>query len=112
VTPGEPKVISVSSENPYQAPLAPTPPDPRNLGGEQFAPCPTCGKTLAKRVSYTLWGGFIGPKLLTHVKCSQCGTTYNGKTGRSNSTAITLYLVISVAIGLAVGVAVVLMNAH
>ncbi len=102
----------MSSDNPYQSPLAPTPPDPRSLGGDQFAPCPQCGNTLATRVSYTMWGGFIGPKMLTHVKCSQCGTKYNGKTGRSNATAITLYMTISIAIGLAIGVAVVLMNKH
>jgi uncharacterized protein (DUF983 family) len=100
----------MTSQNPYEAPLTPTTPDTRGSSSGQFAPCPTCGQSRATRVGYTFWGGFIGPKLLTHVKCAQCGTTYNGKTGRSNATAITLYMVISIGIGLVLGVAFVLMK--
>lgn len=48
----------------------------------------------ATPISWTLWGGFIGPKMLTHVRCQQCGNKYNGKTGKSNMTAIVLYNVI------------------
>lgn len=58
----------------------------------QYAPCPKCGSTDAKPVGYTMWGGYIGPKLLSHVKCQNCGTAYNGKTGQSNNLAIILYL--------------------
>ncbi|MGH9761359.1 MAG: hypothetical protein ACREDR_37710 [Blastocatellia bacterium] len=36
----------------------------------------------------------LGPKLLTHVKCVQCGATYNGKTGNPNTTGIIIYLVV------------------
>jgi hypothetical protein len=42
--------------------------------------------------------------LLTHVKCAQCGQAYNGKTGKSNDTAIAIYLIVSLVIGLAIGV--------
>ena len=59
-----------------------------------YAPCPHCQNTQASPVRYTWWGGVLGPKMLTHVKCGRCGTAYNGKTGGSNSTAIAVYLVV------------------
>jgi uncharacterized protein (DUF983 family) len=59
-----------------------------------YAPCPRCGQSTADRVSYTLWGGFIGPKMFTHVKCSSCGKKYNGKTGKDNLINILLYTVV------------------
>jgi hypothetical protein len=34
----------------------------------------------------------IGPALLNHQVCHACGFGFNGKTGRSNSTAIGIYL--------------------
>lgn len=64
------------------------------------AVCPKCGSPQAKPVSFTWWGGILGPKLLSHVKCLQCGAGYNSKTGRSNDTAIAIYLVVACAIGL------------
>ena len=45
-------------------------------------------------MSFTWWGGVIGPKVLTHVKCLRCGHAYNGKTGRDNTTGIVIYSVI------------------
>ena len=57
----------------------------------QFAACPRCGKTDAKRVGYAWWGGALGPRLLNHVKCNSCGMEYNGKSGQSNTTAIIVY---------------------
>src|SRR5947209_6924685 len=44
--------------------------------------CPKCGDPRSKQVAFTWWGGLIGPRLLSHVKCLTCGTAYNGKTGR------------------------------
>ncbi len=61
----------------------------------QYAPCPNCGQSNAKKVSYTWWGGALGPNMFTHVKCQNCGTQYNGKTGKSNQTNIILYFVVS-----------------
>ena len=49
--------------------------------------------------------------MLTHVKCVQCGQAYNGKSGKSNDTAIAIYLAVSLAIGVALGVAVALAGA-
>jgi ribosomal protein L32 len=64
-----------------------------------YATCPNCGERGdAHRVSYTLWGGFVGPWLLTHVRCNNCGTAYNGKTGNYNTTGIVLWVVIPLAI--------------
>jgi hypothetical protein len=45
-------------------------------------------------VGFTWWGGIIGPKLLNHVKCQRCGTGYNGKSGKSNTTGIVIYSVV------------------
>ena len=66
---------------------------------KQFAPCPKCSETNAEQMSFTWWGGLIGPKLLNHVKCLNCETTYNGKTGKDNTTNIVIY---SVVVGLIV----------
>ncbi len=63
-----------------------------------FVACPNCGSSDVKRVGYTWWGGALGPRLLNHVKCSNCGTTYNGKTGKSNTTAIVVYSVVIVIV--------------
>ena len=69
--------------------------------------CPRCGTTGAQRVSFTWWGGVIGPKLLNHSKCGHCGYTFNAKTGRSNTAGIVIYTVVLGAIGAVVGFALV-----
>ena len=69
----------------------------------KYAACPGCSESNAQPVSYTWWGGFIGPKIFNHVKCRACGTTFNGKTGNSNNMAITIYLLVFAALGGAVG---------
>jgi hypothetical protein len=90
--------------SPYASPQAWSAAPARGSG--QFAGCPNCRQQNAKRIAWTLWGGLIGPLILCHVKCLSCGTTYNGRTGRSNQTAIIIRLVaplIVVAICLAMG---------
>ncbi|MEW5739990.1 MAG: hypothetical protein AB1938_13745 [Myxococcota bacterium] len=64
------------------------------LPASEFAACPACQAQSASRLNFTWWGGALGPRLLTHVKCGSCGVTYNGKTGRSNNGAIAAYIVI------------------
>jgi uncharacterized protein (DUF983 family) len=64
----------------------------------QYAPCPKCNQSAAQKMSFTWWGGIIGPKLLTHVKCGMCGTGYNGKTGKDNTTNIIIYSIVTVVI--------------
>lgn len=67
----------------------------------EWADCPNCGAPGdATRLTYTLWGGFIGPLFICHVRCNQCGTTYNGKSGDSNTTRIIIWLAASWGIGL------------
>ena len=68
----------------------------------QFAPCPNCRQKNAKKVSWTLWGGALGPWMFNHVKCNACRSTFNGKTGRSNTTAIVIYLVVSLVLGVVI----------
>ena len=61
----------------------------------QYAPCPNCGQSNADKVSFTWWGGALGPRMLNHVKCKNCNTEYNGKTGKSNQQNIILYFVVT-----------------
>ena len=68
------------------------------MNTEVFAACPNCGQSVAKRVGYTWWGGAVGPRMFTHVKCQNCGQQYNGKTGQSNTRSIAIYVVVSFAI--------------
>lgn len=59
-----------------------------------YAPCPKCRQSAAEKVSFTWWGGLIGPRILSHVKCRACGTGYNGKTGKDNTTGIIIYAIV------------------
>ncbi len=67
-------------------------------GAEKYKPCYKCGLQHGEAISYTWWGGILGPKLFTHVRCKNCKTEYNGKTGESNSTAIAIYIGVSVLV--------------
>jgi predicted RNA-binding Zn-ribbon protein involved in translation (DUF1610 family) len=73
-----------------------------------YKPCPRCGSPEAERVVFTFWGSFYGPALLTHVRCPECGYSYNGRTGRSNLVpaitfvAVPLILIVAILTGLAV----------
>ena len=96
------------NSNPYDPPVDINTATPPPKKGSQFAPCPGCGRTEAKKVSWTFWGGALGPKMFNHVRCTYCSTTYNGKTGNSNATAIAIYLVVSLVIGAIAGVALAL----
>lgn len=65
------------------------------------APCPSCRATGARAVTFSWWGGVLGPKLLNHVECVRCGTTFNGRSGQPNTLGIAVYLLVSlVVIGL------------
>ncbi|CAN5494793.1 hypothetical protein BH10ACI2_BH10ACI2_13310 [soil metagenome] len=64
----------------------------------QHAQCPKCGSGDSQLAKFTWWGGAIGPRVLTHVKCPGCGNKYNGKTGGDNTVGIIVY---SLIVGLA-----------
>jgi rubredoxin len=55
-----------------------------------YVSCPKCGGP-AEKLRFTWWGGILGPKILTHVKCTSCGYRYNGKSGKDNTTGIIIY---------------------
>jgi len=57
-----------------------------------FTTCPKCNSPHLSRPSFTWWGGLIGPKLLNHTVCNGCSFGFNSKTGKSNATAIGIYL--------------------
>lgn len=54
--------------------------------------CPQCGSTATHKPSFTWWGGILGPALFKHRVCSGCSLGYNERTGKSNATAIGIYL--------------------
>jgi ribosomal protein S27E len=69
-----------------------------------YANCPEChNRGDATRVGFTWWGGIVGPALLTHVRCNRCGTCYNGKSGKSNNTAIAIYVGVGLLLGVILG---------
>ena len=68
-------------------------PDMKNL-----AKCPKCQQQKAKKVPFTWWGGALGPRLLHHVQCTNCAQTYNGRTGKTNTIAIVMYLLIMIVV--------------
>lgn len=72
------------------------------VGASGYRACPKCQRPDPDKVGFTWWGGVIGPRMLSHVKCRGCGTQYNGKTGQSNTTAIVIYSVVLFVIGLVI----------
>src|SRR5205823_3475297 len=71
----------------------------------EYADCPNCGcRGDATMVGFTWWGGLLGPRLFTHVRCNRCGTCYNGKHGDYNTTRIAIYVAVGMAIGIALAV--------
>lgn len=98
--------------NPYAPPrtvdVPPVIAQPGQFSGTQYAPCPRCGNRYADKVGFTWWGGILGPALFSHVKCKQCRTAYNGKSGKSNDTAIAIYIGVTLVIGIGVFVAMAL----
>ncbi len=67
----------------------------------EHADCPSCGcRGDATPVGFTWWGGILGPRLFSHVRCNRCGTAYNGKTGDYNTTKIAIYIIVTTAIAI------------
>jgi hypothetical protein len=71
---------------------------------DEFEPqsgrCPSCRSRRKTKVSWTWWGGLLGPALFSMVRCDTCRTGYNGSTGKPLGTAIALYVISSCLIGL------------
>ncbi len=79
------------AQNPYQPPIEEKPLAPAESGPGR---CPACGQGEYRKLSFTWWGGALGPRLFKHVKCLGCGTTFNSETGQSNNRAIAIYAVV------------------
>ena len=84
----------MTDPNPYRPPDAAAP--------DRAVACPSCGKTGSTRVTFTWWGGFLGPRVFSAVACLSCQTQYNSRTGRPLTQAIVLWNVVGLAIAVAV----------
>ena len=49
-------------------------------------------------MTFTWWGGLIGPKLFHLVRCVGCGKSYNGKTGKEVTGGIVVYVIVAALI--------------
>jgi hypothetical protein len=67
---------------------------PKKKKKVKYEPCPQCDAPDPQRVKWTAWGSFYGPAMLSHVRCQECGYCYNGKTGRSNVVAATIFVLV------------------
>jgi hypothetical protein len=67
--------------------------------------CPRCHDPTVSKPSFTWWGGFLGPKIIDHLKCSRCGFAFHPRTGQAITGAIVIYSVVVAAIALALVIA-------
>ena len=63
-----------------------------------WRPCPKCGGDRIPKVRFTMWGSFLGPALLAHVRCQDCGCKFNGRSGRSNLIPIILFVSVPLSV--------------
>ena len=93
---------TMNTENPYKSPSHAgknqvNPSAPANSIAS--APCPSCQNAFAKPIKFTFWGGAFGPRLFSHAKCTNCGTKFNFKTGKSNLMPIVIYNIVGFVVG-------------
>ncbi|MBY0456854.1 MAG: hypothetical protein K2V38_05920 [Gemmataceae bacterium] len=75
--------------------------------GPRANTCPRCQNTRSTKVSYTWWGGILGPAMFGLVKCSRCSTQYVKATGKPlGALPIIIYSVVVFVIGIVVVVAI------
>lgn len=69
--------------------------------------CPGCGSRKSSKVTYTWWGGLIGPAVFGLVKCGKCRKQYMGGSGKPlGALQIIVYSLVVGAIGIGVVVLV------
>jgi hypothetical protein len=59
--------------------------------------CPFCQHDSAQPVRFTHWGGLIGPRIFSLVKCAGCGNQFNGRSGARVEKAIKVYTWVAMA---------------
>lgn len=52
------------------------------LGEPEPETCPNCGSRRSKKISFTMWGGAVGPAIFGLVKCKECDQQYMKKSGK------------------------------
>lgn len=67
-----------------------------------FVPWPNCGSGDSHLLKFTWWGGVLGPRLLSHVKCPDCSKKYNGKSGKDNTAGIVIYSLVAGIVAFAI----------
>jgi hypothetical protein len=67
---------------------------PRGKTWGKYMPCPHCNGREAKKIKWTWWGSFYGPRMFTHVRCIDCGYCFNGKTGDSNLIPAIIFVIV------------------
>ena len=68
--------------------------------------CPECRSRHYTKVGWTLWGGVFGSMMLSHVRCDDCRKTFNRRTGKSNDTAILIFVGVSMLLGFISGLVI------
>ncbi len=89
----EPAASAARPEPEFMAPRSESLARPRRSTAGYLA-CPKCRCTDVEKVRWTPWGSFFGPALFNHVRCTECGYAYNGKTGGSNLIPAIFFVVI------------------
>ncbi len=86
----------VSTLDPYKPPAARLD-DPAGSATGAVA-CPKCGASSASKVSFTWWGGALGPRLFHVMRCQKCRAQFNGRTGASLGKVIVVYQLSALAL--------------
>ncbi|HEY1191682.1 MAG TPA: hypothetical protein VGE74_28880 [Gemmata sp.] len=75
---------------------------PRRRGSRRGV-CPGCGSRKSSRVSYTWWGGLVGPAVFGLVRCGRCQKQYMGGSGKPlGALQIILYSLVVGGIGIGI----------
>ncbi|MDY3555775.1 hypothetical protein R5W24_004921 [Gemmata sp. JC717] len=71
--------------------------------GPRPGTCPSCGNRRSAKVSFTWWGGLIGPAIFGLVSCTRCRTQYMKSSGQKLGVLqIGLYSLVVCVIGVIV----------
>ena len=89
-----PRCAPFCAVNPYQPPSTPV------RASVEAAPCPGCGAQDARAVSFTWWGGVLGPRMFHMVRCNACNRAFDSQSGGTLGRKILVYQVVSISVGL------------